>query len=116
MSGIYRKLSKWADGEFPDERILSIALHQGSFLVDKYNPKDKNRNNRAKNLVKQGYMKNRGTEGAIRYYSITDEGKERLKQWEEIFNTAYDDVINKRVGKDNCDSYIKCREYICKNW
>ena len=41
---------------------------------------------------------------------------ERLKQWEEIFITAYDDVINKRVGGDNCDSYIKCREYICKNW
>ena len=41
---------------------------------------------------------------------------ERLKQWEEIFNTAYDDVISKRVGGDNCDSYIKCREYICKNW
>ena len=41
---------------------------------------------------------------------------ERIKQWEEIFITAYDDVINKRVGGDNCDSYIKCREYICKNW
>ena len=41
---------------------------------------------------------------------------ERVKQWEDIFITAYDDVINKRIGGDNCDSYIKCREYICKNW
>ncbi len=80
MSGIYRKPRKWADGEFPDERILSIALHQGDFLVDKYNPRDKNRNNRAKNLVKQGYMKYHGTKDATRYYSITDEGKERLKE------------------------------------
>ena len=80
MTGIQRKPSKWADGEFPDERILSIALHQGNFLVDKYNPRDANRNKRAKNLVKLGYMTNHGTEGATRYYAITDAGKERLRE------------------------------------
>ena len=81
---IYKKPSKWAYGEFPDERILSIALHQGSFLVDKYNPKDKNRNNRAKNLVKLGYMTNHGTEGVTRYYAITEAGKEKLKELREV--------------------------------
>lgn len=40
---------------------------------------------------------------------------ERMKQWMEIFNVAFEDISSKRVGKEGA-RYIKCREYICKNW
>ena len=45
---------------------------------------------------------------------------ERIKQWKGVFDNAYDDayddVSGKRVGADSSESYIKCREYICKHW
>lgn len=41
---------------------------------------------------------------------------ERIKQWRELFNTAYDDVSSKRLGRDGDSGYIMCREFICKNW
>lgn len=41
---------------------------------------------------------------------------ERIKQWREVFDDAYDDISSKQIGKDSGSSYIKCREFICKNW
>lgn len=41
---------------------------------------------------------------------------ERIKQWREIFDIAYSDISSKKIGKDDSVSYIKCREFICKNW
>lgn len=41
---------------------------------------------------------------------------ERIKQWREIFDSAYEDINAKSAGKDSSDSYIKCREFICNNW
>lgn len=41
---------------------------------------------------------------------------ERVEQWREIFDTAYNDVSSKKIGQDESSSYIKCREFICKNW
>ena len=77
---IYRKPSKWKNGEFPKERILSIALHQQSFIVDIYNPRDRNRANKAKRMTLEGYLKYEGIEGRYRTYTITPQGKEFLLQ------------------------------------
>ena len=41
---------------------------------------------------------------------------ERIKQWREIFDNAYSDISSKQTGQDESSSYIKCREFICKNW
>lgn len=75
---IYRKPSKWKDGEFPQERILSIALHQQSFIVDRYDPRERNRANKAKRMALEGYLKYEGIEGRYRKYTITPQGKDLL--------------------------------------
>lgn len=80
MSGIHRKPSKWQAGQFPVERILAIALHQKEFSIHLYQYRDDNKRKKAKRLAKEGLLKHMGVSGTFRYYTITDAGKERLKE------------------------------------
>ncbi|CAH1193100.1 Hypothetical protein DAL_46 [Psychrobacter phage D'Alembert] len=41
---------------------------------------------------------------------------ERIKQWREVFDNTYNDINSEQIGRDESSSYIKCREFICKNW
>lgn len=80
---VYKKPSKWKAGYFPTERVLAIAI-TGSFTVHRYSYSDKGKNNKAKKLVKEGYLKHEGIEGKSRYYSITPLGKDKLKELQSI--------------------------------
>lgn len=73
-------MSRWANWEFPDERILSIAACQGRFLANRHDRKDSAKNKRAYKLHQKGYLTFGQYDSAHREYCITDAGKEYLKQ------------------------------------